>query len=145
MLYVFEDNEAVIKMIMKSRSPTMRHVSRTHRVALDCLFDKINLDSDIQIRYIDTKHQLADILTKRNFPRDEWNIILQLFNISHFSSTCCAKNSSLISCTKKRVQEQKEEERIVAKSRSTAMNLSSHVPTSSSSAESPIWGNLRAR
>ena len=33
LLYVFEDNEAVIKMIIKGRSPTMRHVSRTHRVA----------------------------------------------------------------------------------------------------------------
>ena len=43
MLYIFEDNEAVIKMIMKGRSPTMRHVSRTHRVALDWLFDRINL------------------------------------------------------------------------------------------------------
>ena len=32
LLYVFEDNEAVIKMIIKGRSPTMRHVSRTHRV-----------------------------------------------------------------------------------------------------------------
>ena len=31
MLYIFEDNEAVIKMIVKSRSPTMRHVSRTQR------------------------------------------------------------------------------------------------------------------
>ena len=29
LLYVFEDNEAVIKMIIKRRSPTMRHVSRT--------------------------------------------------------------------------------------------------------------------
>ena len=51
-------------MIMKGRSPTMRHVSRTHRVALDWLFDRINLDSKIQIKYIDTKNQLADILTK---------------------------------------------------------------------------------
>ena len=39
LLYVFEDNEAVIKMIIKGRSPTMRHVSRTHRVALDWLFE----------------------------------------------------------------------------------------------------------
>ena len=30
MLYDFEDNEAVIKMIIKRRSPTMRLVSRTH-------------------------------------------------------------------------------------------------------------------
>ena len=28
LLYVFEDNEAVIKMITKGRSPTVRHVSR---------------------------------------------------------------------------------------------------------------------
>ena len=34
-LNIFEDNEAVIKMIVKGRSPTMRHVYRTHRVALD--------------------------------------------------------------------------------------------------------------
>ena len=54
LLYVFEDNEAVIKMIIKGRSPTMRHVSRTHRVALDWLFDRFNLDSKIQIKYIDT-------------------------------------------------------------------------------------------
>ena len=64
LLYVFEDNEAVIKMIIKGRSPTMRHVSRTHRVALDWLFDRINLDPKIQIKYIDTKNQFADILTK---------------------------------------------------------------------------------
>ena len=34
LLYIFEDNEAVIKIITKGRSPTVRHVSRTHRVAL---------------------------------------------------------------------------------------------------------------
>ena len=86
-LYVFEDNEAVIKMIIKGRSPTMRHVSRTHRVALDWLFDRINLDPKIQIKYIDTKNQLVDILTNGNFTRDEWNHLLCLFNISNFSST----------------------------------------------------------
>ena len=47
LFYVFEDNEAVIKMIIKGRSPTMRHVSRTNRVALDWLFDRINLDPKI--------------------------------------------------------------------------------------------------
>ena len=73
LFYVFEDNEAVIKMIIEGRCPTMRHVSRTHRVALDWLFDRINLDSKIQIKYVDTKNQLADILTKRNFTRDEWH------------------------------------------------------------------------
>ena len=141
MLCVFEDNEALIKMIMKGRGPTRRHVSRTHRVALDWLFDRINLDSKIQIRYIDTKHQLADILTKGNFTCEEWNNLLHLFNTSHFSSTRCADNSSLMSCPNtmaKRMQEQKGDERSVAISKSTAMDLSSHVPTSFSSAKSPI-------
>ena len=131
----------MIKMIIKGRSPTMRHVSRTHRVALDWLFDRINLDPKIQIRYIDTNHQLADILTKGNFTRDEWNHLLCLFNISHFSSVCCAQNFSLTSCTKtmaKRMQEQKEEHRSVAKSKPTVMNLASNVSTSSSSVNIPI-------
>ena len=72
MLYVFEDDDAVIKMMIKGRSPTMRHVSGTRRVALNWFFDRINLDCNVQIRYIDSKHQLADILTKGNFTRDEW-------------------------------------------------------------------------
>ena len=137
----FEDNEAVIKMTIKGRSPTMRHVSRTHRVALDWLFDRTNQDPKIQIRYIDTKHQLADMLTKGNFTRDEWNNLLHLFNISHFSSLCCAHNFSLTSCPKamaRRMQEQKEEDRIVAKSKPTALNLTSTVSTSSSSLDHPI-------
>ena len=62
LLYVFEDNDAEIKMIIiQGRSTTMRHVSRTHRVALDWLFDRINLDPITQIKYIDTKNRLADI------------------------------------------------------------------------------------
>ena len=44
----------------------------------------------IKIKYIDTKNQLADILTKGNFTRYEWNHLLCLFNISHFSSTVCS-------------------------------------------------------
>ena len=84
---VFEENEAAIKMIVKGRSPTMRHVSRTHRVTLDWLFDGIYLDSKIQIKYIDIKNQLADTLTKTIFTRDEWNHLLRLKNISHSSST----------------------------------------------------------
>ena len=83
----------------------MRHVSRTHRVALDWLFVRINLDPKIQIKYIDTKNQLADILTKGNLTRDEWSHLLCLFSISHFSSTNCIETVS------KRTQEDTGEER----------------------------------
>ena len=101
----------MIKMIIKGRSPTMRHVSRTHRVALDWLFDRINLDPKIQIKYIDTKNQLADILTKGNFTRDEWDHLLNLFDISHFRSTACSDTMA------KRAQQGSGEERVTAKSR----------------------------
>ena len=102
---------------------------------------EINLDPKILIKYVDTKHQLADMLTKGNFTRDEWNNLLYLFNISHFSSLCCAQNFSLTCCTKtmvKRLQEQKQDNRIVAKSKPTAMNLAVSVSTSSSTVNSPI-------
>ena len=77
--YILGDTEAMIKMIIKGRSPTMRHVSRTHRVAHDWLFDRINLQPQIQMEYVDTENQLADILTK------EWDHFLRLFNILSFS------------------------------------------------------------
>ena len=134
LLYVFEDNEAVIKMIIKGRSPTMRHVSRTHRVALDWLFDRINLDTKIQIKYIDTKNQLADSLTKGNFTRDERNHLLSLFNIGYFSSTvfCSAAMA-------KRVQQESGEERVTAKSK-PMMNLIARTPSVVSSSTSLSLG-----
>ena len=98
----------------------------TELLWIDCLTELI-LIFQILIRYIDTKHQLADMLTKGNFTRDEWNNLLHLFNISHFSSLCCATNSILM---KKR--------RVVSKSRPAAVNLSSLIATSSSTASSPI-------
>ena len=38
-MYVLEDNEAAIKIVLKKRSMALRHVFRTHRVALDWLYD----------------------------------------------------------------------------------------------------------
>ena len=108
-LYVFED-EAVIKMIIKGRSPTMRHVSRTHRVALDWLFDRIDLDPKIQIKYI--CHHL-----------------LCLFNISLLSSTVCSETMA------KRLQQDSGEDRVTAKSR-PMMSFIARVPSNVSSSTS---------
>ena len=88
------DHEAVIKMIIKGRSPTMRHVSRTHRVALDWLFDRINLDPKIQIK---SQNQLADILTEGSFSRDEWNHLLCPFNIMSFRHALVQTISKVLS------------------------------------------------
>ena len=112
----------------------MRHVSRTHRVALDGLFDRINLGlQKSKSNYVDTKNQLAGMLTKGNYTRDEWNHLLCLFNISNSSSTDC---SEVIS---KRTQEGSGEERVTAKSR-PMMGLIARAPStlsSSSASESP--------
>ena len=111
----------------------MRHVSRTHRVALHWLFDRINLDPKIQIKYVDTKNQLADILTKGNFTRDEWNHLLCLFNISLFSSTVSSDTMT------KRSQQDSGEERVTAKSR-PMMNLVARTPSLVSSSTSVNLG-----
>ena len=126
----------VTKMIIKGRIPTMRHVSRTHRVALDWLLD--TQDSDQVYRHQTSACRLID---RKGISHMMSGIIFFYLNISHVSSLCCAQNFSLISCTKtmaKRMQEQKEDNRIVAKSKPTAMNLAVTVSTSSSSVNSPM-------
>ena len=67
MLYIFEDNEAVIKMIIKGRSSMMIHLSRTHSVALDGLFDRINVDPKIQIKYVKPKTNSQTCADQRKF------------------------------------------------------------------------------
>ena len=77
----------------------MRHVFRpTELLLIGCLIES-------------TKNQLADILTKGNFTRDEWNHLLCVFNISQFSSIKKRKAMS------KRTQEDAGEERVTAKSK----------------------------
>ena len=122
MLYIFEGNEAMIKMIIKGRSPTMRHVSETPRVALVWLFDRINMDPKIQVKHVDAKHHLADILTKANLTRDEWNTFFICLTSDTSAPFAALRIFSLSSCTKamaKKMQEEKREERIVAKSKPT--------------------------
>ena len=88
-LYIVGDKEAVIKMIIKRRSPMMRHVS-SHWVASNWLFDRINLDPKIQIKHFGTKNQFADMLTKCTLTRDEWDHLLRLSRIWNFSTFSCS-------------------------------------------------------
>ena len=56
-----QDNDAVLKMVVKSRAPMLKHVARTHRIDLDWLFERISTDPCVFGRYIHTKLQLAVI------------------------------------------------------------------------------------
>ena len=94
---------------------------------------ELNLDLNIQIKYIDTKNQLADILTKGNFTRDDSNHLLCLFNIRHFSSTVCSETMA------KRSQHDSGEERVTAKWR-PVMSLIARVPSHVTSSTSVSLG-----
>ena len=76
-LFVFEDTDAVIKMITKGRSPSI--ILRTHPVNLLWFFDSINLDLGIQIKYVNTHYQIADILHKGPLTQERWTQLRQLF------------------------------------------------------------------
>ena len=107
LLYVIEDNEAVIKMIIKGRSPIKDMFPEPTEFALDWLFERINLDPEIQIKYI---------FAKGNFTRDEWTHLLCLFNITHYSSINCSEVMS------KERKKDSGDERVTAKSK-PMMNL----------------------
>ena len=127
--YIFEVNEAVIKMTIKGKSPTMRRVSRTHRVALDWLFDRINSDPKIQIKYVDTENQLAGMLTKGSFTRDECHNLLHLLNIiifSTFSRSHFFRSNRKQSVMSKRSQGFLSDNSLTVKAKSKSMNLVSH-------------------
>ena len=107
LLCVFEDNEAVNKMIIKGRSPTM-FPEPTELLLIGFSIESIwTLKS--KSNTLTPKTQLADILTKGNFTRDDWNHLQCLFNIIHFSSTNCSEVMS------KRTQKDGGEERVTAK------------------------------
>ena len=73
-LKICEDNDAVLKLLLKRRHPRMKHVGRTHRVDLDFLH-QVMADPSITARYVNTKEQIADIFTKANFSSAQWRTL----------------------------------------------------------------------
>ena len=90
-------------MIIKGRRPTMRFVSGIRRVAVGCLLDRIDMYPRIQIKYVDARNQLEDMITKGRCTRDEWNHLVHLLNIMELSiiSSC---SHFLLSYRKQTVQ-----------------------------------------
>ena len=80
-MYIFEDNEACIKMIIKGRSPALRHIIRTQRVDLDWLLERLKTDPGMFIKYVGTKSQLADMSTKGSFTAAQWKDLMSLHHL----------------------------------------------------------------
>ena len=66
-MFICEDNEVVMKMVIKGRRPHVRFVSRRHRVNLDGLFGRVNLESNISVKCVYTNQQIADYFNERFF------------------------------------------------------------------------------
>ena len=88
-LVIFGDNEAVLKAMVKGRSPSLRHVARTHRIDLDWLWERMRTDPGVYIKYVGTKEQIADMFTKGAFTNDAWQKLCRLAQIGdleHFGA-----------------------------------------------------------
>ena len=72
-----EDNEATIKLILNARSMALRHLKRTHRFKLDWLFEVMS-SQNIFMRYVSTKVQLADMMTRAFTRKEVWNVLVYL-------------------------------------------------------------------
>ena len=94
-LLICEDNNAVIAMCINGRSPNMRHVPRTHRVNLDWLFERLLQDPSINIAWVSTKHQLADIFTKGSFSEQTWKELSMLVQIAPTSYIAVSSQATI--------------------------------------------------
>ena len=81
-LFLLEDTAAVIQMIMRGRSPSWRHGTRTHGVDLDWLFERTNLHhSVVFVKKMRTNGQLADFVHQGSFSSQQWERQLLLCEI----------------------------------------------------------------
>ena len=131
----------------------MRHVSRNHRVALDWLFDRINLDPKIKIKFVDTRNQLVDLLTKGTFTRHEVHHLLCLFNTVNNSMFSCSHFSKemdeSLAMSKRLMQDKQqgeEEEHVIAKiaARATFGRFGPNLSSTATSSTLHSPGNQRA-
>ena len=62
-LYILEDNQATIKVVLSGYSQKLRHVLRTHKVNLGSVKDVLEKDN-AEVMYCNTDFQAADVFTE---------------------------------------------------------------------------------
>ena len=77
-LVMLEDNDPVIQILIKGRATQLRHCPRVHRVNIDATYERIRCDPGIYLRHWPTQYQMADILTKGSFTKQQWDELLDL-------------------------------------------------------------------
>ena len=79
-LVIAEDNEAVIKIIKKARSMALRHLPRTHRIDVQWL-SEVCSHPRVCMLYVNTKQQIADLMTKALNNPATWHHLLDIAQI----------------------------------------------------------------
>ena len=115
LLYVCEDNGAVINMISKRKSPTMRLFSRMHRVDLDWLDDWISLDPAIKIKHVNTAQKTFSDFFKGHSREELHRIVarVELVGTCHICTKppdCRILREAIFSSMSKRAQNQSPSE-----------------------------------
>ena len=76
----YEDNQACIQVCNSGSNPTVRHLGRTHRVAVHSLHERFSA-GDITMVKVDTKEQRADIFTKPFTNAATWEALMDLIQV----------------------------------------------------------------
>ena len=80
----YEDNEAMIRVCLTGKNPTMRHLSRTHRISVAFLhewFGNPETKQNVVLEYCKTDAMSADIYTKAFTDKSKWVAVCDLINI----------------------------------------------------------------
>ena len=75
-----QDNTATIQVIRNGYSPKLRHVSKTHKLDLNGLYDAF-ASADVFLEYVSTDRQAADVFTKA-LPGPKWGPALSMLGIT---------------------------------------------------------------
>ncbi len=79
-LIVYEDNQATIAVLEKGQSRVVQHMQRTHRVNLAWLNEVVQLPF-VELHYVKSSTQLADIFTKAFLNPVTWSSLLALLSL----------------------------------------------------------------
>jgi hypothetical protein len=83
--YFWDDNKAMIQVCRTGKNPTMKWLSRTHRVSVASLHEMLGNPAsklDVTLGYRNTNYMSADIYTKAFSQEDKWLHAAKLIN--HF-------------------------------------------------------------
>ena len=83
-LRVKEDNQATIKIFKKGYSQKLAHVKRTHKINLGTIYEAIS-DHSVQLEYVESGKQVADVFTKDLAPA-AWPNALELLGLGPHTS-----------------------------------------------------------